>query len=90
MSISPVNFASDFQAPVLLLHGKADTVVPVAQSKRMNKALKKAGKTVDLITMNGEDHWLSKSSTRLEVLKAIDEFLDKHNPADVNTENLGG
>jgi len=85
-SISPVNFASDFQAPVLLIHGKDDTVVPIGQSKRMHKALKKAGKSSKLVTISGEDHWLSTSSTRLQMLKAIDEFLDTYNPAGVMAE----
>jgi dipeptidyl aminopeptidase/acylaminoacyl peptidase len=79
-SVSPANFAPDFKAPVLLIHGKDDTVVPIEQSKRMHKALKKAGKSVELITIDGEDHWLSASSTRLQMLKAIDDFLGIHNP----------
>lgn len=85
-SISPVNFAVDFEAPVLLIHGKDDTVVPLEQSKIMHKALKKAGKTTKLITIKGEDHWLSTSSTRLQILKAIDDFLNTHNPTNDMTE----
>ena len=80
-SISPVNFAENFQAPVLLIHGKDDVVVPIIQSKRMLSALKKADKVVELVTLKGEDHWLSSSETRLALLKAVDEFLEKHNPA---------
>jgi len=79
--ISPINFAENFQAPVLLLHGVDDTVVPIEQSKRMSKRLKKAGKDVDLIKLKGEDHWLSTSSARLEALQAMSDFLDLHNPA---------
>jgi dipeptidyl aminopeptidase/acylaminoacyl peptidase len=77
-SISPVNFAADFQAPVLLIHGKDDTVVPMRQSTRMERALINAGKPVELIRLKGEDHWLSTSETRLETLKALDAFVSKH------------
>jgi dipeptidyl aminopeptidase/acylaminoacyl peptidase len=77
-SISPVNFAADFQAPVLLIHGKDDTVVPMRQSTRMERALKNAGKSVEFIRLKGEDHWLSTSETRLETLKALDAFISKH------------
>ena len=63
-----------------LIHGKDDTVVPISQSKRMYKALKKAEKEVMLIELKGEDHWLSTSSTRLQMLKAIEKFLLLHNP----------
>ena len=78
--ISPKNFADQFQAPVLLIHGKDDTVVPLKQSLRMETALKKADKEVELIVLKGEDHWLSKSETRVQMLRAIDEFLERHNP----------
>jgi dipeptidyl aminopeptidase/acylaminoacyl peptidase len=79
--ISPSMFAHNFEAPVLLIHGKDDTVVPFRQSKIMHKALRKADKESELVTLKGEDHWLSKSATRLDMLKAIDAFLEKHNPS---------
>lgn len=79
-SISPINAAEKFQAPVLLVHGKHDTVVPIKQSDLMYKALKRAKKDVEFIKLKGEDHWLSDSTTRLELLEAVDKFLDKHNP----------
>ena len=66
--------------PVLLIHGKDDLVVPVSQSKKMFRALKKSDKEVQLVTFKGGDHGLFKSSTRLKMLKAVDEFLNKHNP----------
>jgi dipeptidyl aminopeptidase/acylaminoacyl peptidase len=81
-AISPINFADSFQAPVLLIHGKDDTVVPIKQSKAMYKALQKADKLVEFVTLKGEDHWLSGSETRLALLKAVDKFLDQHNPAE--------
>lgn len=78
--LSPANFAAQFQAPVLLIHSKDDTVVPIRQSRIMKRALKKAGKPVELISLKGEDHWLSVSASRRAMLKAIDRFLDVHNP----------
>lgn len=83
--VSPVRFADSFEAPVLLIHGKDDTVVPMTQSKVMARALRKAGKPYEFITLKGEDHWLSRSRTRLSMLKAIDEFLMIHNPPDEPT-----
>ena len=80
--VSPVRFAEEFRAPVLLIHGRDDTVVPLLQSKVMAKALKKAGKPHTFLTLKGEDHWLSRSQTRLSMLKAIDEFFLAHNPPD--------
>ncbi len=80
-SISPVNAAKKFQASVLLIHGKHDTVVPIKQSSIMHKALKRAKKDVEFVKLEGEDHWLSDSTTRVQLLNAVDSFLDKHNPA---------
>ncbi len=77
-SISPVNAAYAFQAPVLLIHGKDDLVVPIDQSRVMERALKSAGKDVEFITLKGEDHWLSTSDARLETLKALDAFVNQH------------
>jgi len=79
-AISPINFASNFSAPILLVHGVDDTVVPLKQSIIMHKALESAGVQSDLVKLKGEDHWLSSGSTRLQMMKAIGEFLDKHNP----------
>jgi len=84
IEVSPVNSADQFQAPLLMLHGKDDTIVPLKQSQRMHKAMKRAGKQVELITLKGEDHWLSNGYTRLVLLQEISNFLDEHNP--VNTE----
>jgi dipeptidyl aminopeptidase/acylaminoacyl peptidase len=80
--VSPVTFADRADAPILLIHGKDDIVVPFSQSTDMLNALKRAGKPAELVTLAGEDHWLSKSATRLTMLKAAVAFVEQHNPAD--------
>jgi dipeptidyl aminopeptidase/acylaminoacyl peptidase len=79
-AISPALNADKVQAPVLLLHGKDDTVVPLEQSYMMSAALKAAGKPVELQVFDGTDHWLTRGDTRLEMLKATVAFLEKNNP----------
>jgi len=37
---------------------------------------------IDLLTLDGEDHWLSRGETRLAMLEAAIAFVGKHNPAD--------
>jgi dipeptidyl aminopeptidase/acylaminoacyl peptidase len=69
-------------APILLIHGKDDTVVPYEQSDVMLNALKKANKPVEMVTLKHEDHWLSSSETRLQMLEATVAFLRKYNPPD--------
>jgi dipeptidyl aminopeptidase/acylaminoacyl peptidase len=72
---SPAQHAERVRAAVLLIHGRDDTVVPIVQSRTMERALQGAGKSVQFVELEGEDHWLSGSKTRLETLKALDVFL---------------
>ena len=81
-AISPEFHAAKASAPILLIHGVDDTVVPIDQSKRMEAALKRAGKPVEMVTLKGEDHWLSTTKTRLEMLTASTAFLERCNPLD--------
>lgn len=78
--VSPAQFADRARIPVLLIHGEDDTVVPISQSELMARALKKAGKKVELVRLKGEDHWLSVADTRLQLLKTLDAFLAEHLP----------
>lgn len=78
--ISPAAHADKVSIPILLIHGKDDSVVPLEQSQIMADALKKAGRPVELIIAKGEDHWLSRGETRLQTLAATMAFLEKHNP----------
>lgn len=80
--VSPRKRAGEANAPILLIHGKDDTVVPYRQSTAMQNALRDAGKPVELVTLREEDHWLSRSATRLQMLEASVGFVARHNPAD--------
>jgi dipeptidyl aminopeptidase/acylaminoacyl peptidase len=75
---SPAAHVDKIRAPVLLIHGRDDTVVPIAQSQLMQRALEGAGKSVKFVELEGEDHWLSGVKTRLETLKTLDAFLTEH------------
>lgn len=78
--ISPAMNADKTEIPILLIHGRDDTVVPLEQSQIMERALQKAGKPVEMVVMPGEDHWLSRGDTRLQMLSSVVGFLEKHNP----------
>jgi dipeptidyl aminopeptidase/acylaminoacyl peptidase len=79
--ISPIRFAKQADAPILLIHGRDDTVVSFDQSTKMADALKDAGKPYEFIELKGEDHWLSRSDTREQMLEATLAFVQKYNPA---------
>jgi dipeptidyl aminopeptidase/acylaminoacyl peptidase len=75
---SPALQAERIQAPVLLVHGSTDRVVPVSQSKSMAAALSRAGKPHRYIEQEGGDHYLSRYSHRLEFFKEMEAFLAQH------------
>ena len=81
-AISPRQHAARASAPILLIHGRDDTVVEFRQSTGMADALKDAGKPYRLIELEGEDHWLSKSETRKRMVAESIAFVTQHNPPD--------
>lgn len=81
-AISPRDHAMKADAPVLLIHGRDDTVVAFEQSAKMADALKDNSKPHRLIALDGEDHWLSRPETRIRMLEETVAFVQEHNPAD--------
>ena len=79
-AISPAQQAAKVDIPILLIHGKDDTVVRYDQSQAMADALKKAGKPFQFVTLDGEDHWLSRGATRQKMLNETVAFVEKNNP----------
>jgi dipeptidyl aminopeptidase/acylaminoacyl peptidase len=77
-AVSPAKQADKIRAPILLIHGKDDTVVPVSQSRKMRDALNRAKKPVEYLELAGEDHWLSRAPSRIEMLRASIDFIDRH------------
>lgn len=78
--ISPIDHLDNVDVPILLIHGRDDTVVPLQQSIEMADALNAAHKPVTFIKLDGEDHWLSRPETRLQMLQATVKFLQENNP----------
>lgn len=56
--------ADKINTPLLLLHGTVDTNVPIGESIQLFNALKILGKTVELITVEGENHFVSDYKKR--------------------------
>jgi acetyl esterase/lipase len=79
-TISPIRHLDRDTIPILLIHGKDDTVVPIEQSQMMSDALRAAGKPVEFVVLPVEDHWLSRSETRLQMLQSTVKFLEANNP----------
>jgi len=78
LAASPVTYSARYGPPVLLLHGDQDWTVPIEQSEIMERALKKAGKPVRLITYKGEGHGGWQDETEAEALDEMLKFVETH------------
>jgi len=74
---SPAQNVQVFKAPVLMFQGDNDLNVDVGQSKFMDKELKKAGKSSELIIYKDLTHSLSDGGVRADMLRKSDAFLRK-------------
>ncbi|MES1156424.1 MAG: S9 family peptidase [Alphaproteobacteria bacterium] len=74
-SVSPANLADHVHIPILLIHGTDDTVVPIDQSRLMRDRLRAAHKDVRYVELQGDDHYLSDASTRIQTLRELETFL---------------
>ena len=57
LAASPISYVHADAPPAQIHHGNADTLVPYAQSVEFTDALRAAGGTVELITVEGSDHF---------------------------------
>jgi dipeptidyl aminopeptidase/acylaminoacyl peptidase len=77
---SPLALADAIRAPVLLLHGSDDPVVPVEQARSLAARLEALGRTVELQVYDGEGHGWSRPATVLDELARTEAFLARHVP----------
>jgi len=77
-SVSPFNHVDDKTAPTLMLHGTADTTVPIDQSETFLKRLEEVGVWGELAAYAGAKHgffngdpWFAPTLARME------EFLER-------------
>lgn len=67
---SPVTYVTQDDAPILIMHGDKDDVVPKTQSDEFHAALKKAGVDVTYKVVEGAGHGFRDRS----VIQAVEEF----------------
>jgi dipeptidyl aminopeptidase/acylaminoacyl peptidase len=67
---SPIHFADRIRAPVLLLQGLEDEVVPPAQAEEMAAALRRSGVPHAVLMFEGEQHGFRRAETIIRSLEA--------------------
>jgi len=73
---SPINFVENIKCPLLVIQGKQDPRVVVAESQQIVNKLKNMGKPVDYILLEDEGHGFSKVSNQIKVFKEKIKFLE--------------
>lgn len=76
--VSPLLHASDKTAPVLMIHGDKDELVPIEHSIKMVAALEKTSAPHKLVTVEGAGHAFSPQQNQTIVGPAMLEWFEKH------------
>lgn len=75
--LSPISYASAVRTPVLIVHGAADTNVPLAQSEYFHRALRHYGATHEFVVYPREGHSLRERGHRLDLLNRMRAWFDR-------------
>ena len=78
---SPLSHADRYTTrPMLILHGDADPVVPVEQSRLFAERVRAAGGDAELHVYEGEGHGFRQRPNQLDEYRRIAGFLARHLP----------
>jgi acetyl esterase/lipase len=74
---SPIFHVSKSNAPILIIHGTRDEMVPIAQAQALDDALKKAGADVKFLSLDS-DHSFHDPAARRQLAVATQAFFDRY------------
>ncbi|SDS00440.1 Dipeptidyl aminopeptidase/acylaminoacyl peptidase [Opitutus sp. GAS368] len=72
---SPMNFAGQIKAPLLIVHGKEDQVVPLSQTTRLVALMKKQGLVPETMYLSDLGHSFPHDKQGVEFLRKLERFL---------------
>ena len=79
-SLSPLSYADQIVAPMLIAHGSEDDTVPPEQSEFLHQALSRLGRVHEYKVYPGEGHNLEDPASEADFLGRVGAFLDRYNP----------
>lgn len=77
-AISPLRHAAGIRAPLLVIQGANDPIVPPSESKQIVETITRNGGVAQLMLIPDEGHGFSKLPNRLKAFEAMIAFLDQH------------
>ncbi len=77
-SVSPILHVSDVSAPMLMIHGDRDELVPVSHSTNMEEAIKKCKAVGKLVVVKGAGHGFNSTQQMEIVMPETLNWFDEH------------
>ena len=75
---NPVNYVSEWQAPMLVIHGLADFRVPPEQGLGAFTALKRRGIPSQLLVFPDENHWVLSPANSIQWHETVAAWLERY------------
>ncbi|MBI3408922.1 MAG: S9 family peptidase [Planctomycetes bacterium] len=75
--ISPARHVNKIKAPLFVLQGANDPIVPAFESEQIVKKIKAKGGTVQYLLLPDEGHGLARLSNRIKAFGEMEQFLDR-------------
>lgn len=75
---SAVKRAEEFRVPVLIFQPDEDLNVDVEHGRKLAKALRKAGRSVEYVEYEDDEHAIESHASRTDMLARIGRFLAEH------------
>ena len=86
---SPMKYIKNVKTPTMIMHGQADTRVPLAQAQEFYMALKEMNVPVEFVVYPREGHGFNEPRHNLDRVRRYVRFFAKYLKAPVVTEPAG-
>jgi dipeptidyl aminopeptidase/acylaminoacyl peptidase len=76
-ALSPLHAAANIEVPLLVVHGELDTNVPIGEAHQIVAALRKLGRPVEYLQLDGEGHEYRRAESRATLITRLVVFLSR-------------
>ncbi len=74
-AISPLHAAANIDVPLLVVHGELDSNVPLGEARQVVGALRRLGRPVEYLQLDGEGHEYRRADSRKILIRRMLRFL---------------